>query len=85
MLTARADRVVDGDAVMAVGGEQRLVVPLRGADAAAGETLDVTVRPEKIRIAAELPDADCRLRGRVDEVVYQGTFTGVRRHHRCHS
>jgi spermidine/putrescine ABC transporter ATP-binding subunit len=76
LLTARADRIVDGDALMVAGGEQRLVVPLRGAQAAAGETLDVTVRPEKIRIAAEMPDADCRLLGRVDEVVYQGTFTG---------
>jgi spermidine/putrescine transport system ATP-binding protein len=76
LLTAPVERLVDGDAVLAVGGEQRLVVPLRSETATAGEALDVTVRPEKIRIGAEMPEADCRLLGRVHEVVYQGTFTG---------
>ena len=74
ILTARADRVVDGDAVMDLGPDQQLVVPLRGASGD-GE-LHVTVRPEKIRIGTEPVAADCRLCGRLDEVVYQGTFTG---------
>ena len=74
ILTAHADRTVDGDAVVELGDDQRLVVPLRGTQPAS--TLEVTVRPEKIRIGTEAPtDADCRLRGRLDEVVYQGTFT----------
>jgi spermidine/putrescine transport system ATP-binding protein len=72
IMTARADRVVDGDAVMEAG-DQRLVVPLRGATP--GGDLEVTVRPEKIRIDIEPHDGDCRLRGRLDEIVYQGTFT----------
>lgn len=73
ILTAKADRVVDGDAVVELGGDERLVVPLRG-EQADGE-LCLTVRPEKIRIATEPSDQDCRLRGRLDEIVYQGTFT----------
>ena len=73
ILTARADRVVDGDAVMDADNDQRLVVPLRGATA--DGDLEVTVRPEKIHIDTRQPDADCRLRGRLDEIVYQGTFT----------
>jgi spermidine/putrescine transport system ATP-binding protein len=74
IITTHADRVVDGDAVMEVGDDQRLVVPLRGAERHGD--LEVTVRPEKIRIGTDRPDADCRLRGRLDEIVYQGTFTG---------
>jgi spermidine/putrescine transport system ATP-binding protein len=74
ILTATADRSVDGDAVVELGDGQRLVVPLRGTQPAG--MLEVTVRPEKIRIGTEAPtDADCRLRGRLDEIVYQGTFT----------
>ncbi len=77
LLTMRADRVVDDEAVMTIGGDQRLVVPLRGAgQSGAGTDLEVTVRPEKIRIGIEVPEDDCRLRARLDEVVYQGTFTG---------
>ena len=66
--------MVDGDAVMQLSGGQRLVVPLRGASSSGD--LEVTVRPEKIRIGTEPTDADCVLRGRLDEIVYQGTFTG---------
>ena len=79
ILTVHADRVVDGCAVMDAGDGQRVVVPLRGAERP-DTHLEVTVRPEKIRIGTTEPDAssgrDCRVRGRVDEVVYQGTFTG---------
>ncbi len=73
VLTVRADRVVDGAAVMEVGDDQRLVVPLRGAQPSGA--LEVTVRPEKIRIDTEPQGDDCLLRGTLDEVVYQGTFT----------
>jgi spermidine/putrescine transport system ATP-binding protein len=74
ILVVQADQVVDGSAVADLGDGQRLVVPLRGEERRG--TLEVTVRPEKMRLSVEHPDADCRLRGRVDEVVYQGTFTG---------
>ncbi len=74
LLTTRADRVVDGDAVAEFGDQQRLVVPLRGAEPHGD--LEVTVRPEKIRIGTAPIEAECQLRGRLDDIVYQGTFTG---------
>jgi putative spermidine/putrescine transport system ATP-binding protein len=74
IITVKADRIDGGDAVMAVDDKQRVVVPLRDGPAAAGE-LTVTVRPEKMNVGRELPEADCRVTGTVREVVYQGTFT----------
>ncbi|MEP6816363.1 MAG: ABC transporter ATP-binding protein [Marmoricola sp.] len=73
ILTTHVDRVVDGDAMMEVGDDQRLVVPLRGMTPKGD--LEVTVRPEKIHIGTQPHGADCLLRGRLDEIVYQGTFT----------
>ncbi len=74
LLTTRADRVVDGAAVAEFGDQQRLVVPLRGVEPHGD--LEVTVRPEKIRIGTAPIDAECQLRCTLDEIVYQGTFTG---------
>ncbi|MGN6781388.1 MAG: ABC transporter ATP-binding protein [Marmoricola sp.] len=52
----------------------RIVVPLRGGNPRGD--LCVTVRPEKIALDHAMPQAaDCRVRGAVEEVVYQGTFT----------
>ncbi len=78
LLSARADRVVDGDAVAEFGDDQRVVVPLRGAqkDGQPQGTLEVTVRPEKIRIGTQPTSADCQLQGTLEDIVYQGTFTG---------
>ncbi len=76
LLLARADRVIDDCAVTDLGADERLVVPLRGTVVEPGRKLELTVRPEKIRIGlAEPTDAQCRLRGKLEEVVYQGTFT----------
>jgi spermidine/putrescine transport system ATP-binding protein len=74
VITARATSIGADEAVVDGGEGQRVVVPLRG-QRPDGE-LCVTVRPEKITLGHEQPDADCRLCGTVDEVVYQGTFTG---------
>ena len=74
LLTTRADRLDDGCAVAAFGDQQRLVVPLRGVEPHGD--LEVTVRPEKIRIGTAPIEAECQLRGTLDEIVYQGTFTG---------
>lgn len=75
LLTARADRIEGDCAVAAFGDQQRLVVPLRGV--VPHGDLEVTVRPEKIRIGtAPIDDAQCQLRGTLEEIVYQGTFTG---------
>jgi spermidine/putrescine transport system ATP-binding protein len=74
ILTARVDRVDGQDAVMTIDDVQRIVVPLRLHTR--DTKLLVTVRPEKIAVTTGQPEADCRVRGVVDEVVYQGTFTG---------
>ncbi|MGN6130254.1 MAG: ABC transporter ATP-binding protein [Nocardioidaceae bacterium] len=66
-------RRVDGDGVIEIGPEERIVVPLRGLSV---DSASVTVRPEKIQLGNDHGDADCRVSGRVDDVVYQGTFTG---------
>ncbi|MDQ6688396.1 MAG: ABC transporter ATP-binding protein [Actinomycetota bacterium] len=73
VLSGKAERVVDGDAVVEVGDQERFVVPLHGERG--DDELVVAVRPEKVAIGAEQPSADCLLRGTIKEVVYQGTFT----------
>jgi spermidine/putrescine transport system ATP-binding protein len=73
ILHGAADRVDGGDAVIDLGEAGRIVVPLR--ERSASHALVITVRPEKVLLATERPDADCQVRGIVEEVVYQGTFT----------
>ncbi|MGZ4579414.1 MAG: ABC transporter ATP-binding protein [Nocardioidaceae bacterium] len=73
LISGAATRAVDGSGVIEIGSDERVTVPLRGS--AATGTLVVTVRPEKIRLTRTPVDADCRIRGTVVEVVYQGTFT----------
>jgi spermidine/putrescine transport system ATP-binding protein len=71
----------DGLAVLETGaaGAERLVVTAK--DAKKGDTLEVTIRPEKITLSRAEPgkSADnsnmCALRGTISEVVYLGTST----------
>ncbi|HET7387268.1 MAG TPA: ABC transporter ATP-binding protein [Nocardioidaceae bacterium] len=76
-LTGRAGHQASSgdDAVLTVGDEQRIVVPAHGRSVASGAELVVTVRPEKITIGDPPSGSECRVRGTVREVVYQGTFT----------
>jgi len=63
-----------GIAVIEPGDGQRILVLAPGASR--GDTLEVTVRPEKISLSAPPPPAlSCALRGTVSEVVYLGTST----------
>ncbi|TDC78033.1 ABC transporter ATP-binding protein [Actinomadura sp. 7K507] len=66
-----------GIAVISYGPDGRIEVPVRdGLEVAAGERLELTVRPEKIGIGADRPKEDmCGVRGTVTEVVYLGTST----------
>ena len=66
-----------GMAVISFGPDGRIEVPVRdGMEVAAGERLELTVRPEKIGIGTRRPeDGPCRVRGTVTEVVYLGTST----------
>jgi spermidine/putrescine transport system ATP-binding protein len=64
-------------ATLETAADERIVVPAAATvQAQAGQTLDVTVRPEKISLSVAPPAGDrCALRSRVDEVVYLGTST----------
>ncbi|MFG1854626.1 ABC transporter ATP-binding protein [Actinomadura geliboluensis] len=66
-----------GTAVISYGADGRIEVPVRdGLAVAAGERLELTVRPEKIGIGPDRPaDGLCGVRGTVTEVVYLGTST----------
>ncbi len=76
LLSGRVARVVGGSALLDLGPGERVVVPLRGG-AVPGQHLDLTVRPEKIDMTGgpEPPEAECRIRGRVTDVVYLGSST----------
>ncbi|MEV5576346.1 ABC transporter ATP-binding protein [Spirillospora sp. NPDC052269] len=52
------------------------IVLADGQSVASGDTVELTVRPEKMQITPEEPDSGlCRVPGRVSEVVYLGTST----------
>jgi spermidine/putrescine transport system ATP-binding protein len=75
LVSGRVDRM-DGDhAVLSYGAGDRVVVPL--PTAAAGDAIEVSVRPEKIDLHRAPPAASggSVLSGVVTEVVYHGTST----------
>jgi spermidine/putrescine transport system ATP-binding protein len=75
LLAGTATEVGDAEATIAVSHDERIVVPVRERRVSAGDPLELTVRPEKIELAAERPADGCALRGTVTEVVYLGTST----------
>jgi spermidine/putrescine transport system ATP-binding protein len=76
LLSGTIAEISGGHAVIDLGEEGRIIVPLRGTPAATGATLELTVRPEKIELAGAPPaPGGCALRGSVTEVVYLGTST----------
>jgi spermidine/putrescine transport system ATP-binding protein len=69
---------LDGDrAVIEVGPDERIIVPVADRTVGQGSRLELTIRPEKIDLATAPPPDDgcCALRGKVTEVVYLGTST----------
>jgi spermidine/putrescine transport system ATP-binding protein len=73
VLSGTVARTEAGQAVIEPGPGERIVVP---HEAAPGDTVELTVRPEKIDVRTEKPDdGGCALRGTVTEVVYLGMFT----------
>jgi spermidine/putrescine transport system ATP-binding protein len=74
VLSGRVDRIVDGQAVLEVSADERIVVPLR-REVSVGEVIELTVRPEKIELSDAPQSLGCQLRGKVSEVVYLGTST----------
>ena len=76
LLTGPVSRVSGREAVIDFGAGERVLVSTGQRQVASGDQLEVTVRPEKIRIASDRPGpAGCALRGTVTEVVYLGTAT----------
>jgi spermidine/putrescine transport system ATP-binding protein len=76
LLTGTVTRL-DGDrAVIQVGQDELIIVPVWDRAVGEGSRLELTVRPEKIDLTAERPSGEgCALRGTVTEVVYLGTST----------
>jgi spermidine/putrescine transport system ATP-binding protein len=76
LLTGRVSRVTGGNAVIEVGPDERIVVPVGHRACGQGDEIEVTVRPEKIGLTLAPPTGiGCALRGTVTEVVYLGTST----------
>ena len=76
LLTGKVSSVSGSEAVIAAGDGERIVVAAGQRPASVGDELEVTVRPEKIRISRAAPGpSGCALRGTVTEVVYLGTAT----------
>jgi spermidine/putrescine transport system ATP-binding protein len=73
----RVDELVGENAVMRLGENERIVVPVDGRHAP-GETLRVAVRPERVQIetaAGTLLDGGSRVEGTVAEIVFLGMYT----------
>ena len=78
IIAGTAREVGAGEAVLDLGGDSRVAVAMPGHSV--GDEVVVTVRPEKIALSKQRIDADCMVRGKVAEVVYQGTFTAYAVH-----
>src|SRR5256886_4660862 len=76
-LDLRIDELVGENAVMRLGEDERIVVPV-GTRHRPGETVRVAVRPERVEIEAAgnpLLDGGSRLEGTIAEVVFLGMYT----------
>jgi spermidine/putrescine transport system ATP-binding protein len=74
VITGRAAELGPDGAVLRTGPDELAVVPLH-QPVSVGDSVEATVRPERMRLSVEPPTAGCRLRGRVQEIVYLGTST----------
>jgi spermidine/putrescine transport system ATP-binding protein len=76
LLTGSLARVSGGQGIIEVSPDERIIVPAGRSGLAEGQQVELTVRPEKIELAAGPgPAGGCALRGTVTEVVYLGTST----------
>jgi spermidine/putrescine transport system ATP-binding protein len=75
LLEGTIAKIVNDQAVIELGDDQRIIVRA-DETAKSGDTIELTVRPEKIRLTADKPgEGSCALRGVVSEIVYLGTST----------
>jgi spermidine/putrescine transport system ATP-binding protein len=77
LLAGRISRVDTGHSVIDVNPDERIVVPVGGGTVVVGQSVELTVRPEKIDMTTAAPGtrAGSCLTGTVTEVVYLGTST----------
>ena len=77
VLSGVVSTVEDGRAVIVPGPDERIVVPLRRGSVAPGDSVELSVRPEKIDLSTAAPSNGdgSVVRGVVTEVVYMGTST----------
>ena len=78
IITGTVSALENGYAIVAVGPDERVLTPVRESGVGAGQSIELSVRPEKIEIASTPPrggDHLSVLRGQVSEVVYLGTST----------
>jgi spermidine/putrescine transport system ATP-binding protein len=76
-LDLRIDELVGVNAVMRLGEDERVVVPV-GSGHRPGETLRVAVRPERVQIEPAgnpMLDGGSRLEGTIAEIVFLGMYT----------
>ncbi len=74
LLAGTLARVADGVGIIEVSPDERILIPAARDGLSAGQAVELTVRPEKIDLAAG-PGDGCAVRGTVTEVVYLGTST----------
>jgi spermidine/putrescine transport system ATP-binding protein len=68
--------VDDGVATLSYGQDGKILVPVRDLPISVGQTVELTIRPEKIELAKVPANEGCsEVRGTVNEVVYLGTST----------
>jgi spermidine/putrescine transport system ATP-binding protein len=70
----RVDELIGDSAVMRLGEDGRLVVPINGGHSP-GETLRVAVRPERIQIGGASVPGGSHLAGTLAEIVFLGMYT----------
>ncbi|MDX6335590.1 MAG: spermidine/putrescine transport system ATP-binding protein [Streptosporangiaceae bacterium] len=81
LLAGSLARVTGGQGVIEVSPDERIIVRAGRSELTAGQEVELTVRPEKIELAAGPgPAGGCALRGTVTEVVYLGTSTSFSVH-----
>jgi spermidine/putrescine transport system ATP-binding protein len=73
LITLRVDERAAGVLAMRVGDGQRLLAPDPGGGR---DAVQITVRPEKVKLANGMPHEDCSLiAGTVADIVYLGSMT----------
>jgi spermidine/putrescine transport system ATP-binding protein len=81
LLAGSLARVTGGQGVIEVSPDERIIVRAGRSELTAGQEVELTVRPEKIELAAGPgPAGGCALRGTITEVVYLGTSTSFSVH-----